>query len=237
MNDVLTEIERTGGIKVVVVTGTEDAFCGGMDLEECFLEPFSNPEEFARVNGVALTWFRRLKSFPAVTLAKVNGWTFGGGVELVGICDIAIAAEDAIFGLSEINFGIFPGGGTMWATAHNLSRKQALYYSLTGETFTGREAVSLGLVNKAVPREQLDAVTAQVIARLVNKNAVTLRQVKEVYEKSIWMDFDDSIDWEMAKLAELSYLTRNEWIRKALAQFKRREYRPGLEAYDLTKGE
>jgi len=237
MNEALAAIEQRGGVKVLVITGVGDSFCGGMDLEKCFLEPFDNPDEFARVNGLALSWFKKLKSFPAVTLASVNGWCFGGGVELVGVCDIAIAAEEAVFGLSEINFGIFPGGGTMWATAHNLSRKQALYYSLTGETFDGRRAAEIGLVNLAVPRAQLEKETARIVQLLVNKNIHTLRATKEVYERSVFMPFPESIEWEMAKLHELSYYSRHAWIRDALAQFRRREFRPGLEAYRLREGD
>lgn len=234
MYEALRAIEERGDVKVVVLTGTDDSFCGGMDLEKCFLEPFDDPDEFQRINGLAFRWFRKLKSFPAVTLAKVNGWCFGGGVEVVGICDLAIAAEDATFGLSEINFGIFPGGGTMWAAAHNMSRKQALYYSLTGETWNGRQAVELGMVNRAVPREELDAEVERVVGMLVDKNPHTLRFTKDVYEKTIFMEFPESIDYEMAKLAELSYVSNHDWIRTALAQFKGRKYRPGLEAYALS---
>ncbi|MHB8458067.1 MAG: enoyl-CoA hydratase-related protein, partial [Acidimicrobiales bacterium] len=60
IHDALTEIERTKGVKVVVVTGTGDAFCGGMDLEKCFLEPFEVPEDFDASNQLAVSWSRRL---------------------------------------------------------------------------------------------------------------------------------------------------------------------------------
>jgi trans-feruloyl-CoA hydratase/vanillin synthase len=234
MNDALSEVESTEEVKVCVVTGTDDSFCGGMDLEQCFLEPFDDPQRFRAVNAVALQWFRRLKDLSAVTVAKVNGWCFGGGFELAGICDIVIARDDAVFGLSEINFGIFPGGGTMWATAHNLPRKQALYYALTAETFTGAQAVQLGLATRAVPADQLDEEVARVVAQLVDKNRETLRATKSVYEWSVDLDFAKSIDLEMAKLQELSYLSRNDWIRTALTQFNRRQFRPGLQSYSLS---
>jgi len=237
MHEVLTKIEEHGGIKVVVLTGAGDAFCSGMDLEECFLEPFEDPDRFSRISAMALGWFQRYKSFPAVTLARVNGWCFGGGVELVGISDLAIADQDAVFGLSEINFGVFPGGGTLWAAAHNLPRKQALYYVLTGATFTGREAVEFGLVNRAVPRVQLDDEVRGTVSLLVDKNIHTLRSAKEAYERVGFMDFAQSIEWEMAKHHELSYRSRHDWVRRALEQFHKREYRPGLEAYRLKEGE
>jgi trans-feruloyl-CoA hydratase/vanillin synthase len=237
MDDALTEIEKAGGVKVIVVTGVGDTFCGGMDLEKCFLEPFNDPERFVEANKHALSWFARLKASPAVSLASVNGWCFGGGVLLVGVCDLAIAAEEATFGLSEINFGIFPGGGTMWATAHNFNRKQGLYYSLTGDTFTGKEAVGLGLVNKAVPVDRLAEETQKIVDNLVSKNRYTLAANKQVYERSIFMDFPESIEWEMAKLFELSYLSKDAWIKDALTQFKGRKFRPGLESYELSDGQ
>ncbi len=229
----LTEVEEAGEVKVLVLTGVGDSFCCGMDLENCFLEPFSEPKEFERINYAGLNWFERLKYFPSVTLASVNGYCFGGGMLVVGVCDLAISAEEAIYGLSEVNFGIFPGGGTMWTSAHNMVRKQALYYSMTAERFNGIRAEELGYVNKAVPLRELDKETDRVVSMLVDKNYNTLRSCKEVYEKSIFMHFGESKEWELAKLFEMSYLTEDEWINKALTQFKRREYRPGMKAYKL----
>jgi trans-feruloyl-CoA hydratase/vanillin synthase len=233
MGQALTEVERHGNVKVLVLTGTGESFCAGMDLEKCFFEPFDDPDQMRALNDVTFDWFLRLKSFPAVTVASINGWCFGGGFELVGICDLAIASEDATFGLSEVNFGIFPGGGTMWATAHNLTRKEALYYSLTGEPFDGRRAVELGLINKAVPAGELEAETDALVAKLVDKNVHTLRATKEVYERTVFMDFPEAIEWEMAKLFELSYYSRDAWIRQGLQQFRDRQYRPGLEAHKV----
>jgi Enoyl-CoA hydratase/carnithine racemase len=156
MVDALNEVARAK-CKVMVVTGTGDSFSAGMDLEQCFFEPFDDPDKFNDVNAPCFEWFTHLKSFPAVTVAKVNGWAFGGGFEIAGICDIVIAAEESVWGLSEINFGIFPGGGATWSYAHNMLRKQALFYALTGATFTGKEAVALGMANIAVPLKDLDA--------------------------------------------------------------------------------
>ncbi len=231
----LDRVEADGGVAALVLTGVGDSFCAGMDLEECFLEPFDDPDEFRRRSDQALRWFGRLKSTPIVTLARVNGWCFGGGVELVGICDLAVAADDAVFGLSEVNFGTIPGGGTLWVLAHHLPRKAALHYALTGARFTGREAVSLGLVNRAVPRDQLDDAVSALLDAIVKMNPRTLRAIKEAFERTAFMTFPESVEWEMAKTFELSYYSGHTWVKDALAQFRRREYRPGLEAYDSTK--
>lgn len=231
MNEVLDTIEGDGGVKAVVVTGNGNSFSAGMDLEECFLKPFDDPQLFYRTNLVALKWFQRLKAFPAVTIAKVNGFAFGGGFEVTGLCDLAVASETAKFGLSEINFGIFPAGGATWAATHNLPRKQALYYILTGDTLTGKEAEAYGLVNKAVPLEQLDAETDRIVSLIVNKNPITLRLAKEVYERTTTLELPAAIDYDQAKLWELSRLSGNEWINVALKQFEKRAYQPGLSTY------
>jgi feruloyl-CoA hydratase/lyase len=231
MTEALNAIEAAGGVKVVVVTGIGDSFSSGMDLEECFLEPYEDPQRFYQTNLVALEWFKRLKAFPAVTVAKVNGLAFGGGVLVAGICDLAIGSETAKFGLSEINFGIFPAGGASWAAAHNLPRKQALYYILTGETFTGAQAAAYGLLNKAVPADQLDSETDRVVGKLVKKNPVTLTLAKQVYEHNRTADLPSAIDYDQAKLWELARLTGNEWINVALTQFQKRSFQPGLSTY------
>lgn len=231
MNQALDEIEAAGTVKAVVVTGVGDSFSSGMDLEECFLQPFDDPQLFYKTNLVALKWFQRLKAFPAVTIAKVNGFAFGGGFLVAGLCDLAIADEKVLFGLSEINFGIFPAGGATWAAAHNLPRKQALYYILTGDTMTGAEAAQHGLVNKAVPADQLDEVTDKLVRKIVKKNPVTLALAKQVYETNRQQELPAAIDYDQAKLWELSRLSGNEWINVALKQFEKRAYQPGLATY------
>lgn len=231
INAVLDAIEEDGGVSVVVVTGTGKSFSAGMDLEECFLRPFDDPMGFYRTNLVALKWFQRWKAFPAVTVAKVNGYAFGGGFLLTGLCDLAVTDEAALFGLSEINFGIIPAGGATWAATHNLMRKHALYTILTGDTITGTQAAEYGLVNKAVPADQLDAETDRLVGKLINKNPTVLRIAKEVYERTTTLDLPAAIDLDQAKLWELSRLTSNEWINVALRQFEKRAYQPGLDTY------
>ena len=234
MVDALREAEAAK-VKVLVVTGAGESFSAGMDLEQCFLEPFDDPDRFMEINRHCFTWFTHLKDFPAVTVAKVNGWAFGGGFEIAGICDIVVAAQESVWGLSEINFGIFPGGGATWSYTHNMMRKQALYYALTGDTFTGKEAVALGLATKAVPLAKLDEETDKVVASLANKGRAVLRKTKEVYEKSLGMSFEESIEWEMAKMWELSRETQDDWVRTALKSFAKREFKPGLQSYELKR--
>jgi len=239
MHSALDEIEKQDGIKVIVITGAgDDSFCGGMDLEKFFFEPLmESPEKFKKIADIAGRWFNRLIEAPQIVVCSVNGFCFGGGVDLVGISDLAVAAEEAVMGLSEVNFGVLPAGGTTWAVKNNFNRKQGLRYCLTGETFTGKEAVDLGLVNIAVPKEKLAEETDRLVGLLVAKNALTLEAIKKVFTKlpSNWYE---AVEFENGKAQELAFFQgEKSWFQHALKKFKDREYKPGLGAYKLDKGE
>jgi len=239
MHSALDEIEKQDGVKVIVITGAgDDTFCGGMDLEKFFFEPMmESPEKFKKIADIAGRWFNRLIEAPQIVVCSINGYCFGGGVDLVGICDLAVAAEDAVMGLSEVNFGVLPAGGTTWAVKNNFNRKQGLRYCLTGETFTGKEAVELGLVNIAVPKEKLAEETDRLVGLLVTKNALTLEAIKKVFGKlpSNWYE---AVEFENGKAQELAFFQgEKNWFQHALKKFKDREYKPGLGAYKLDKGE
>ena len=81
----------------------------------------------------------------------VNGWCFGGAFTPLVACDLAIAAEEAQFGVSEINWGIIPAGNVTRALAATMNQRDAMYYVMTGSTFDGRKAAQMGVVNEAVP--------------------------------------------------------------------------------------
>ncbi len=239
MNSALDEIEKQDGIKVIVITGAgDDTFCGGMDLEKFFFEPMmENPEKFKKIADIAGRWFNRLIEAPQIIVCSINGYCFGGGVDLVGISDLAVAAEDAVMGLSEVNFGVLPAGGTTWAVKNNFNRKQGLRYCLTGETFTGKEAVELGLVNIAVPKERLAEETDRLVGLLVTKNALTLEAIKKVFTK-LPNNWYEAVEFENGKAQELAFFQgEKNWFQHALKKFKDREYKPGLGTYKLDKGE
>lgn len=230
--DALDEI-RDRAPHLVVVTGNGDAFCGGMDLERSFLRPRrEGPKRFKEAERPALKMFVELKQLRFPTIAKVNGWAFGGGFALQGVCDFAIASEEATLGLSEINFGLIPGGGAMWTLVHSMNRREAMYYAATGESFSAEKAKELGVLTKVVPDDELDDAVDELVETLLEKNPISLQFNKQVLERSRFMRFEDSQDYEIAKIEEMSYVQGDEWINDALGQFEDREFRPGLESYE-----
>ena len=128
-----------------------------MDLKEFFrqTDQMSPPEREQIVRTNAQWQWRQLMFYPKPTIAMVNGWCFGGAFTPLVSCDLAIAAEEATFGLSEINWGIIPAGVVTKAVAQVMSQRDALYYIMTGETFDGRKAAAMNLVNEAVPLQGL----------------------------------------------------------------------------------
>ena len=234
MVDVLIELESDDETKVLVLTGAGDSWCAGQDLKEFFRELDDKPAERRRAEWATHEWrWRSLLTFPKPTIAMVNGYCFGGGFTQLSACDIAIAAEDAIFGLSEINFGIFPGGLVSRVIADAMSYRDALYYSLTGDTFDGKQAAEMRLVTFAVPREKLREETVKLCQKLMEKNPAALQATKEVFKTCRNMDYTLAEEYIGAKIVALRATDPEKGRNKGIDQFvKEKKYRPGLESYD-----
>jgi trans-feruloyl-CoA hydratase/vanillin synthase len=130
MTNALEELRYDDEAKVVVITGAGDSFCAGMDLKEVFHALKDQPARYDKVIRLATEWRgRTLRYFPKPTIAMVNGYCFGGAFSIVEGCDLAIAADEATFGLSEINFKGFPGGAVSKSLANLLRPRDALFYA------------------------------------------------------------------------------------------------------------
>ena len=234
MLDVLTELETDPETQVVVLTGAGDSWSAGQDLKEYFRDLDDKPVERRKASWASQEWrWRRLFTFPKPTIAMVNGYCFGGAFTPLIACDLAIAAEDALFGLSEINWGIFPGGLVSRVLAEALTYRDAMYYILTGATFDGKQAAAMRLVTCAVPRAQLRDETVKLANILLEKNPATLRAAKEVYKTCKTMDFWQAEEYMAAKATALRASDQEKGREKAMRQFlDDKKFRPGLETYE-----
>jgi len=234
MYQILSELRYDQDTRVVVLTGAGDSFCAGQDLKQYFLEMDSQPESVREeVRRLARLWRNEMiRTLPQPVIASINGWCFGGGFTIVTACDIAIAAEEAVFGLSEINFGHFPGGEVTQVLTEHLQPKHALFYALTGKTFTGKEAERIGFVTKAVPRARLEQETMEVARSLREKDPIALRAVKEAWYYSFYSSPD--VAYELSTLIS-QRITREHGGRPGIEQFAQKQYRPGLGAYEWEK--
>jgi len=224
--------ERCG---VLVLTGAGDAFSAGMDLREFFRESDRlPPEQWGQIARQAQVWqMQRLRFFPKPTIAMVNGWCFGGAFNPMVSCDIAIAANEATFGLSEVNWGIIPAGNVLRSISARMREVDGMYYALTGETFDGAEAARMGLVKFAVPRAELRDKTKELAKKLLSKNRSAMRAIKSAYRKMGEMSLEASEDYLMAKLDQHRFTDPEKGRAQGLKQFlDDKSYRPGLSGYE-----
>ncbi len=234
MAEVLLALDEDDDCGVVVLTGEGDAFSAGMDLKEYFREVDQQPENVQRrVRRDSNYWqWRLLRTYAKPTVAMVNGWCFGGALTPLCACDLAVAADEATFGLSEINWGIPPGSLVSRGLAETIGLRAGLLYVMTGRTFDGRKAAELGLVNWSVPRDRLRDDVEALARELLEKNPVVLRAAKLGFKHAQTMSWDTAEDYLYAKLEQSQFLDQERGREQGLSQFlDEKSIRPGLQTY------
>jgi feruloyl-CoA hydratase/lyase len=233
--DALETDERCG---VLVLTGAGDAFSAGMDLKEYFRATDDGLQvKRMQIYRTAATWqWRRLLTYFKPTIAMVNGWCFGGAFTPMVACDIAIAADEATFGVSEVNWGIIPGGNVSKVLSVVMNYRKALYYIMSGETFDGKKAAELGVVTESVPRARLKERTREVGQMLLKKNPTAVRQAKVAFKYVDEMTWDESAEYLSAKSDQLRVVDPEKGRATGMAEFlDKKTYRPGLGEYKREK--
>ena len=229
MTDVLEVLRYDESVHVLVLTGAGPAFCAGMDLKESIMDLRDDPAGYDRVLRQANEWRgRTLRHYPKPVISMVNGYCFGAAFAIVEGCDLAFAAEEARFGLSEINFKSFPGGAAGKAVADLLRPRDALYYAMTGDMFDGREAAAIGFVNRAFPLAALRDETLAIARRIAGKDPAALRAAKDTYRHSLHMDWDAAMSYARAKEKELAAAQDDAYRKEGIAGFLDGKYKPGL---------
>jgi enoyl-CoA hydratase/carnithine racemase len=151
---------------------------------------------------------------------------------VVAGCDIAIAAEDALFGLPEVNFGHFPAGDTTPVLTENLQAKHGLYYALTGKMMTAKEAERIGLISKVVPRADLDNEVSETARCLAEKSPMALKAVKEAWYYCSYSL--PAVAYEVSNLISQRTI-REHGGRPGLEQFVQKKLRPVSGVMNLAK--
>ncbi len=188
-------------VRAVVLTGVGDrAFCAGADLAAgsgSFKYDYSK---------VGLNFVRLMKQARDLTLpliARVNGHAMAGGMGMLGMCDMAIAASEARFGMPEVKIGIFPM--QIMAVLQRLIPSRKLYeMALTGEPITAAEALEIGLLNYAVPYAELDAKLDWLLSRLLDKSPTAIRRGKYAMRTTEQLTFDQSAVFMEAQIGTLA---------------------------------
>jgi len=188
------ELAQSAEARAIVVTGAgERAFSAGADIRE-----FVTPQVAVKFRDA-----RRRVDFRAAMdrcgqpiIAAINGFALGGGLELALACDIRIAGEGSLLGLTEVNLAIIPGGGGTQRLPRLVGRGKALEMILTGARIDAREALRIGLVERVVPTAEVHAA-AQALARTLAERApIAMRYAKEAVVKGLGMSLEDGLRLE-----------------------------------------
>ena len=185
-------LERAGAdrqVRVVVIAAAGPAFCAGHDLRELRSEPHRAMYErvFAQCSELMLQIVR----LPKPVIAEVQGIATAAGCQLVATCDLAIAAEEARFATPGVNIGLFCST-PMVALTRAVGRKAAMEMLLTGELVDAATAKSLGLVNRIVPRAELETATMAMAHQIAAKSALTVAIGKEAFYRQAEIDLGEA---------------------------------------------
>jgi trans-feruloyl-CoA hydratase/vanillin synthase len=237
MDDVLDELSTDEQTEVLILTGAGEAFCAGQDIRLYFRGTETDPKMRAKARRASNQWrWQKLSTFPKPTIAMVNGFCFGGGFTQVCACDFAIASDDATFGLSEVNWGILPGGIVSWNVVQTLNFRDAMYYALTGDTFDGKEAKKMGFVNFSFPKDKLREGTVALAKKLMEKSPAVLQYTKEGIRAVRFMNEPQAADYLNAKSDALKLNDKENSRQQGMKQFlDDKTYRPGLGHFKRQK--
>ncbi|WP_064572961.1 enoyl-CoA hydratase [Cupriavidus gilardii] len=184
VTEALTRIAADPAVRVVVLAGAGRAFCAGHDLREMRAQP--SHDYYRRLFDRCTRMMLAIQRMPQPVIARVHGIATAAGCQLVAMCDLAVAADDARFAVSGVNLGLFcstPGV----ALSRNLHRKHAMEMLLTGEMIGAREAQARGLVNRVVPAAELDGEVAKLAASICAKPAMAIAAGKGLFYRQLEM--------------------------------------------------
>ncbi len=184
-----TQASNDPSVRAVVLTGAgSKAFCAGADLSA---SAGSFKYDYSRVGLPFVKVMKQARDLTVPLIARVNGHAMAGGMGLLGMCDMAIAADHAIFGMPEVKVGVFPM--QIMAVLQRLIPSRKCYeMALTGEPIDAREALELGLLNYVVPAAELDAKVEWLLSRLMDKSPTAIRKGKYAMRVTEQLNFDQA---------------------------------------------
>jgi methylglutaconyl-CoA hydratase len=203
LTEALSAVGRDPAVRVVILAGAGKSFSAGADLDWMRrMAENSYQENLAGARRLAAL-LRTLNDLPKPTIARVHGAAFGGALGLISACDVAIAADAAMFCLSEVRLGLIPAVISPYVIAA-MGPRQARRYFLTAERFDAGEAVRIGLVHRVVAVDGLDAAVTEIAAALLAGGPAAQGAAKRLVADVAGRPLDDTLVEETAKrIAEI----------------------------------
>jgi enoyl-CoA hydratase len=179
-------VRKSTKLKFLVIKGAGNNFCVGDDITEMI--KWGDPNDITRRVRYYQNMANQLEELDKITIAAVDGYAVGGGLEITMACDFVIATERSKWGMPEVDVGITPGWGGTTRLARLIGRRRAKEINLLGALHSGRRAVEWNLWNRVVPNDQLDVEVDRLLELLHSKNQQGLRQLKFIINRGVECD-------------------------------------------------
>ncbi len=199
---VFDQVKAEASVRVVVLTGEGKSFCAGADINWMREIIDYSYEQNLSESLLLAEVLHKLYSFPKPTVAMVNGAAIGGGNGFLSACDIAVAAEEAYFGLSEVKIGLVPAAISPFVI-RKIGESKAREYFLTGKRISAKKAQEIGLVNQVVPREKLEDTVDELISLLLTSGPEALASCKELIFQVPQMSLEEVKEFTARMIANL----------------------------------
>ncbi|MFG6157922.1 enoyl-CoA hydratase-related protein [Halomonas sp. 1390] len=196
---VLDQLEQRDDLRAVLITGAgEKSFVAGADIAEM---RDKTPEQARAFAGQALKTIKRLETLPVPVVALVNGFCLGGGCELALACDWAVASDNAIFGQPEVLLGVIPGFGGTQRLPRRVGPAMAIDLVTTGRKIDAQEALRIGLVNRVMSQDELEAYAEELTKQLGGNGPEAVRGAKQAVHDGLDQDLDSALALETSLFA------------------------------------
>lgn len=212
--EALSCIEESQEARALILTGAGTAFSAGRDLKETAAHTPEQGREYMRTGR---EYVQRLSDLPIPTIAAINGYAFGGGVEAALACDIRLAAEEAVICFPECALGVFPGSQGTVRLPRLISPGHAMELIFASKRIDGREAERIGLVQRACPRERLLEEAETLAARIAENGPLGVRAAKKVIRTALNSPFDPAVEYSNFLREPLN---ETQDFREAVAAFR-----------------
>ncbi len=186
----LDTLEQTKGLRAVVISGRGRHFQAGADLKWINAVRSASRDDNVAASRATAQAIWRLNAAPVPTVALVQGACFGGGTGLLAACDVVIAAQDAVFSIAEVRWGL-TAAIIIPQLNDAIGVRQVRRYALTGERFDAAEARRIGLVHEVVPAAELEAAGARIVDAILQNGPEAIAQTKALALQSAWSHLDE----------------------------------------------
>jgi 2-(1,2-epoxy-1,2-dihydrophenyl)acetyl-CoA isomerase len=190
------EESATDASRVVVITGMGDSFCSGLDLTTMSAGGFASLDVAAKIRELINPPILNMRALDKPVVARVEGPAVGIGFSYVLASDVCIATEDATFTQTFVRVGLMPDGGSTYFLPTLLGRAKAFELMATGAILSAKDALRLGLVNRVVPRAELDAAVEDIVARLAAAPQPSLALIKSALSRAEHATLAAALDFE-----------------------------------------